>query len=141
MDLTRRETLFSGSAMLMALGMPARASAQQITAEEVIEAFAGDRKILAGGMTLTLEAVAEDGFKVSIEVLAPGSVAILIIAPQNPVPPVALMKFGPLADRQRFATRIRLARTQEVMALAMMPDGQVRKVTQHVDVIVGGCGA
>lgn len=58
-----------------------------------------------------------------------------------------MIRFGALSAEQQFATRIRLARTQEVTALARMQDGTVRQVSQHVDVdvdvvvVVGGCGA
>lgn len=141
MRVTRRETLVSGSTLLLALGFPGLLSAQDITVEEVISAFAKGAEPTPGGVTLTLEEVAEDGFKVPIEVAAEGAAALMIIAPENPVPPVALVEFGRMAAEHQFATRIRLARTQEVIALARMPDGSVHKAMQHVGVVVGGCGA
>lgn len=141
MPVTRRETLVSGSAALLALGFPGDLVAQDITAEEAIAAFAQGAQITPGGVILTLDAVAEDGYKVPVEVAAEGARALMIIAPENPVPPVAMIRFGPMAVEQQFSTRIRLARTQEVMALARMPDGTVLSAAQFVDVVVGGCGA
>lgn len=139
METTRREALSFGSAALFMLGMPA--SAQTMTAQDAIAAFTKGADVLSGGVTLILDDVAEDGFKVPIEVAAKGAEAVLIVAPQNPVPPVAMMTFGPLAADPRFATRIRLARTQEVIALARMPDGRIHSASKTVEVVVGGCGA
>lgn len=140
-ELTRRRMLVSGSATLLALGFPGHLAAEEITTEEAIAAFAKGAPISPGGVTLTLEAVAEDGFRVPVTVTAEGAAALMIVAPENPVPPIALARFGPMAVEQELATRIRLARTQEVMALARMADGTVRQVSRHVDVVVGGCGA
>ncbi|MGZ2260273.1 thiosulfate oxidation carrier protein SoxY [Roseobacter sp. A03A-229] len=139
--LTRRNMLASGSATLVALGFPGHLLAEEISTEAAIAAFAKGAEISPGGVVLTMEAVAEDGFRVPIRVAAEGAEALLIVAPQNPVPPIALAEFGPQAVEPQLATRIRLARTQDVLALARMPDGTVRQVSQHVDVVVGGCGA
>lgn len=139
--MTRRETLASGSAVLLALGFPAALSAQDVTAEQAMAAFSKGAVVKTGRVMLTLGDVAEDGFKVPIEVAADGAEALMIIAPENPVPPVALISFGSLAVGQRFSTRIRLARTQAVIALARMPDGSVFQTTQNINVVVGGCGA
>lgn len=133
--------LVSGSATLLALGFPGHLWADDITAAQAIAAFANGAEITPGGVILTMEPVAEDGFRVPIRVAAEGAEALLIVAPENPVKPIALARFGPRAVEQQLATRIRLARTQEVLALARMPDGTVRQVAQAVDVVVGGCGA
>lgn len=141
MEITRRRMLVSGSATLLALGFPGHLVAEEITTEQAIAAFAKGAPITPGGVTLTLAAVAEDGFRVPVKVAAPGAVALMIVAPENPVPPIALAQFGPMAVEQELSTRMRLARTQKVMALARMADGTVRQARQPVDVVVGGCGA
>lgn len=141
MAMTRRDALVSGSATLLALGFPRHLRAADITADQAIAAFTKGADIQSGKITLTLEDVAEDGFKVPIEVTAPGAAALLIVAPQNPVPALMTAQFGAFSDEQRIATRIRLARSQEVLALAKMPDGQVFGATHPVAVVLGGCGA
>ncbi|WP_300057181.1 thiosulfate oxidation carrier protein SoxY [uncultured Roseobacter sp.] len=141
MELTRRRLLASGSATLLALGFPGDLWADEVTAEQAIAAFAKGARVTPGGVILTVEVVAEDGFRVPIRVAAEGAEALMIVAPENPVPPIALARFGPQAAEQQLATRVRLARTQEVLALARMVDGSVRQVSQRVDVVVGGCGA
>jgi sulfur-oxidizing protein SoxY len=38
------------------------------------------------------------------------------------------------------ATRIRLAKTQDVMVLAKMADGSIKQASATVKVTIGGCG-
>ncbi|MFQ3252523.1 MAG: sulfur-oxidizing protein SoxY, partial [Loktanella salsilacus] len=52
----------------------------------------------------------------------------------------AIFNFGPLAASQMASTRIRLAKTQNVMAIAKMADGSFVQATQEVKVTIGGCG-
>ncbi|WP_298922112.1 thiosulfate oxidation carrier protein SoxY [uncultured Roseobacter sp.] len=137
----RRDMLMSGSATLIGLGLPLPSLGQEIDAQDAIHAFANGADIVPGEVTLMLPDVAEDGFKVPIEVAAEGAEALLIIAPKNPVPPLAMVQFGTLAADRRFSTRVRLARSQEIMALARMPGGAILRASRQVEVIVGGCGA
>ena len=58
----------------------------------------------------------------------------------NPVPPVATFNFGPLAASQTASTRIRLAKTQDVVAIAKMADGSFVQTSATVKVTIGGCG-
>ncbi len=71
---------------------------------------------------------------------APGAVSILILATGNPTPGVATFNFGPLAGSQAASTRIRLAGTQDVVAIAKMADGSFVKAASTVKVTIGGCG-
>ena len=71
-----------------------------------------------GGLTLTAPEIAENGNTVPIAVDAPGAVAIAIFAAGNPTPKVVTFNFGPLAGSQSATTRIRLAGTQDVIAVA-----------------------
>lgn len=137
MDFSRRDTL------LMALGagvmtlMPWRANA---ATDEAIAAFTGGAPVGSGGITLTAPEIAENGNTVPIEVEAPGAVAIAVYAAGNPTPGVGTFTFGPLAAAQMAATRIRLAGTQDVIAVAQMADGSFVQASQEVKVTIGGCG-
>jgi len=62
------------------------------------------------------------------------------LAAGNPTPGVATFNFGPLAASQFASTRIRLAGTQDVVAVAKMPDGSFVQASQEVKVTIGGCG-
>ena len=138
MELTRRETLVIGAGAALAAVLPAGAFAS--TGEELIAAFTGGADVAEGGITLTAPEIAENGNTVPIEVDAPGAAEVMILALGNPTPPVATIKFGPLAASRAASTRIRLAKTQDVTAIAKMEDGSFAEATSTVKVTIGGCG-
>lgn len=138
MKISRRATLaLGGSAALAAmLPLPALADAN----DDAIAAFTGGAEMAETGLTLTAPEIAENGNTVPIEVEAPGAVAVMVIATGNPNPGVCTFNFGPLAGSQHAVTRMRLARTQDVIAVAKMADGSFAKTSATVKVTIGGCG-
>jgi len=137
MTLTRRSVMVMGAGAAVAFGLPMRANA---AAEEAITEFTGGADVAEGGVTLTAPEIAENGNTVPIGVDAPGAEAILVLAMGNPTPGVAEFRFGPLAASQSASTRIRLAGTQDVVAIAKMKDGSFAKASSNVKVTIGGCG-
>lgn len=136
--LNRRETLILGAGAFAVTALPMTASAAAV--DDAIAAFTGGADMAASGITLTAPEIAENGNTVPIEVDAPGAAEILVVAAGNPTPGVAKFAFGPLAAEQRASTRIRLAGTQEVIAVAKMADGSFAKASKEVKVTIGGCG-
>ncbi len=139
MKLTRRNALALGSAAFAASGLgilPAYAS----TTEDEIAKFTGGADTAAGDLSLSAPEIAENGNTVPIEVSAPGAVMVAVFADGNPVPNVATFNFGPLNASRFAATRIRLARTQNVVAVAKMEDGSFQRAAAEVKVTIGGCG-
>lgn len=119
---------------------PAPAAAVK-TADEWIAEFTGGAEAVQGdGVKLTAPEIAENGNTVPVSVEAPGATEILLVAPGNPTPGVARFKFGELAPRQAAATRIRLAKTQDVIAVARMADGTFVRASSNIKVTIGGCG-
>ncbi|RDW12600.1 thiosulfate oxidation carrier protein SoxY [Paracoccus thiocyanatus] len=139
MILSRREALWIGFGGIAAAVLPGHA-ALAATVDELTAAFTGGAAVGEGGLTLTAPEIAENGNTVPVEVDAPGAVSIMLLAVGNPEPAVATFNFGPAAAAQRAATRIRLAQTQDVVALAKMADGSVVKAQTTVKVTIGGCG-
>ena len=137
MNLTRRDALALGLGATAASLLPLRAVA---ASDDAIAAFTGGAEIGAGGITLTAPEIAENGNTVPVSVDAPGAVSILVLATGNPTPGVATFNFGPLAGSQSASTRIRLAGTQDVVAIAKMADGSFVKASSTVKVTIGGCG-
>lgn len=137
MKFTRRNTMLMALGATAATMLPGRAMADF---DANIAAFTGGAEIGEGGLTLTAPEIAENGNTVPIEVSAPGAVSIMVIATGNPTPGAATFNFGPLSGSQAASTRIRLAKTQDVMAVAKMADGSFVQVTQEVKVTIGGCG-
>ncbi|WP_319823908.1 thiosulfate oxidation carrier protein SoxY [Thalassovita sp.] len=137
MEFTRRDTLALGLGAVALTVLPFRANA---AAEDAIAAFTGGADMAEGGVTLTAPEIAENGNTVPISVSAEGASAILLLATGNPTPGVATFNFGELAGAHSASTRIRLAGTQDVVAIAKMADGSFAKASATVKVTIGGCG-
>lgn len=139
MELTRRKILTVGSGALVFTslsGLPAFAN----LADDAIASLTGGKEIGEGAISLTAPEIAENGNTVPISVDAPGAVSVTLFADGNPVPSVATFKFGPLSASRSASTRIRLASTQNVIAIAQMEDGSFQKASSNVKVTIGGCG-
>ncbi len=138
MNLSRRDALWVGLGGLAAAALPG--SVMAATNDELIAAFAAGGAEGTGTFTLTAPEIAENGNTVPVSFDAPGAVAVMLLATGNPEPAVATFTFGPAAGRQMAATRIRLAKTQDVVAVAKMADGSILKAQTTVKVTIGGCG-
>ncbi|TJZ89914.1 thiosulfate oxidation carrier protein SoxY [Paracoccus gahaiensis] len=132
----------AGLALLpMAVRAQDAAAAPVQTADEMIAEFTGGADVTEGdAVKLTAPEIAENGNTVPISVEAAGASEILLIAAENPTPGVAKFSFGPLAAKQAAATRIRLAKTQDVVAIAKLADGSFVRTAANVKVTIGGCG-
>jgi sulfur-oxidizing protein SoxY len=108
--------------------------------EDVIAEFTGGAAMAETGVTLTAPEIAENGNTVPIAVESEGAVAIMVLAAGNPTPGVATFNFGELAGAHAASTRIRLAGTQDVIAIAKMADGSFARASSNVKVTIGGCG-
>ena len=138
MLFTRRDTLVMGAGAAVASFLPLQAFAD--ATEDETAAFAAGGEVSDGGVELTAPEIAENGNTVPISVSAPGAVSVLILATGNPAPRVIEFSFGPLAGSQSASTRCRLAGTQDIVALAKMADGSVKRASATVKVTIGGCG-
>lgn len=145
MELTRRDALILSAGAMAGLGFAGPGLAQTATpagktVEEWIAEFTGGAEAAEGGLDLNAPEIAENGNTVPIAVSAEGASEILILATGNPTPGVAIVKFGPAAGSRQLSTRIRLASTQDVVAVAKMEDGSFRQAKSNVKVTIGGCG-
>ena len=139
MELTRRNMMLAGTsafAVATFCGIPVLASA----VDEHIADFTGGFDAVAGVIELDAPEIAENGNTVPITVSAPGASSIMILAAGNPVPAVATFNFGPMSAARSGSTRIRLAKTQDVIAVAKMEDGSFQTTQAMVKVTIGGCG-
>ncbi|MFK7762681.1 MAG: thiosulfate oxidation carrier protein SoxY [Roseobacter sp.] len=139
MELTRRKILAIGSGTLAVAGFAGLPAFASLT-DDAIMSLTGGAEIGEGSVTLTAPEIAENGNTVPIGVDAPGAVQITLYADGNPVPNVATFNFGPLSASRSASTRIRLARTQNVIAVAKMEDGSFQMAKAEVKVTIGGCG-
>ncbi|WGW03816.1 thiosulfate oxidation carrier protein SoxY [Tropicibacter oceani] len=137
MEFTRRETLALGAGAALMTVLPFRANA---AVDDVINEFTGGAAVADSGVDLTAPEIAENGNTVPVAVSAEGASAILLLAAGNPTPGVAKFTFGPLAGSHSASTRIRLAGTQDVIAIAQLADGTFARASKTVKVTIGGCG-
>ena len=150
MTFTRREALGlgAGAAVFLATGLrldPAAAAAED-TMKMVME-FAGGQEPASGKITLSAPEIAENGNTVPISVSVDSAMtaddyveSVIILAEGNPNPGVATFKFSPMSGVAEASTRMRLAKTQKVIAVAKMNSGAVFMDTKEVKVTIGGCG-
>ncbi|MFY9210496.1 MAG: thiosulfate oxidation carrier protein SoxY [Aestuariivita sp.] len=137
MELTRRHALMIGASAALIAGLPFPASA---AGEDAIAAFTGGADVGEGDITLVAPEIAENGNTVPIEVSSGSAAEILVLALGNPTPGVATFKFGKLAGSRAASTRIRLAGTQDVVAIAKLEDGSFVQAKSTIKVTIGGCG-
>jgi sulfur-oxidizing protein SoxY len=65
--------------------------------------------------------------------------AIHVFTEKNPQPNVASFHLGPRSGRAHVSTRIRLADTQEVLAIAELSDGSFWSARAHVVITLAAC--
>jgi sulfur-oxidizing protein SoxY len=145
----RTFVLGASAAAAIAALLPAGAAAQAAAQawEEAVKKIMGDAKPAEGQVKLDLPDIAENGntvpFNVSVDspmTEAEHVKAIHIISTANPQPGVATFRFTPLSGRAAAASRMRLARTQDVIGLAELSDGKFLLSRRTVKVTIGGCG-
>lgn len=137
MEFSRRDTLALGVGAAALTMLPISVSA---AADDAVAAFTGGADVSETGVELTAPEIAENGNTVPISIEAEGAVSVLILAAGNPTPGVAQFNFGAMSGAQAASTRVRLAGTQDIIAVAKMADGSFAKAQQTVKVTIGGCG-
>ena len=138
MALTRRDVLRLGGAAAAAL-LPAGVSAATNGVEEAIAEFTGGATPGDGGVVLEVPEIADNGGAVPVRVSAEGAKRIALFADGNPSPGVVVFAFGRFATPAA-STRIRLAGSQNVIAVAELADSTFRTTSRAIAVTAGGCG-
>lgn len=150
MNISRRALLSGSAAATVAafLGTTTRAFASVEDVNKMIAAFGDGAEVEQGGaLQLTTPEIAENGnsVPVSFTVESPMTdddhvVSVMIMASDNPSPEVATFNFTPASGIAKASTRMRLAKTQDVVAVAKTSSGQLFQVSRNVKVTIGGCG-
>ncbi len=150
--IDRRELLRAAAlAGVAVLVLPTPDAHAQTTEESAWEAelkkILGDAKPVEGKIALDMPEIAENGntvpFSVSVE--SPMTEAeyvktVHVLSTGNPQPAVATFHFTPASGKAAVASRMRLAKTQDVISLAELSDGTFAMVRRNVKVTIGGCG-
>jgi len=147
--ITRRKALGlgAGAVLVLTVGDVRGVLATPAESDAEIAKFTGGKALEKGKIAIDLPEIAENGntvpFTVSVE--SPMSEAdhvkvIHILATANPQPGVAVFRFSPLSGKATVASRMRLARTQDVIGIAELNDGRFLMTKRNVKVTIGGCG-
>lgn len=136
------QTLAAGACFLVA--RPAIATPDELTVA-LRETFGG-RRIQKGRVKFELPRLAENGNVVPALVSVDSPMteqdhvrAIHIFSEKNPLPRILEMRLGPHNGRAAVSARIRMATTQQVLAVAEMSDGTLWSAAVDIDVTVSSC--
>ena len=142
--LTRRGALAAAVALAAVRPQPARATPAAMA--EAVQAFTGGAEARSGRVRLTVPPLVDNGNTVALAVsvdspMLPGDHVrrIAVFNEKNPQPHVATFHLGPRAGRAEIATRMRLADSQRVVALAEMSDGTYWSDSADVIVTLAAC--
>ena len=147
LSITRRDALKAGSAVAIGAALPAPAQANTPgQMETAIRRVTGEADIRKGRVTLDLPPLVENGNTVPMTVSVDSPMtkddyvkAIHVFNEKNPQANVVSMQLGPRAGKARVTTRIRLAGTPRLTAIAELSDGTYWSDTQEVIVTLAAC--
>jgi sulfur-oxidizing protein SoxY len=144
---SRREFLRLAAGLGMASVVATRpAAATPAEMQEAIRKVVGNARVTSGRVKLELPPLVENGNTVPLAVSVESAMteaehvrALHVFTEKNPQPDVVSFRFGPRAGRARVATRIRLADTQTVVAVAELSDGSFWSASAAVVVTLAAC--
>ena len=133
--MKRREFIVAGAAFA---SLPeARASDEAMS--DAIRSWAG-RDPAPGVLKIEMAELVENGNAVPVRVVAEEPVSgLALFTPLNPEPEVVHVAFGPAVARPAFSTRMRLARSQRIVAVARAADGRCWQASLDVIVTLAAC--
>ena len=138
-------TLALGAAAAAGLApLPARATPEEVQA--LIRGLVGEGTLRRGQVKLDLPLLVENGNAVAMTVAVDAPVrgpdrveSVHVFAEANPLPNVVRFEFGPAAGKAEVSTRIRLATSQTVIAVARTADGQLWSDEVELLVTLAAC--
>jgi sulfur-oxidizing protein SoxY len=144
-DVLRAAGAVIGGGALARLAVPP-AAATPATMEAAVRSFVGEATINKGKVKLDIPPLVENGNSVPCTVSVDSAMtaadyvkAIHIFNQKNPQPYVISATLGPRAGRAEFSTRIRLADSQTVTAIAELSDGTFWSDEADVIVTLAAC--
>ncbi len=148
---SRRKFLAVAGGFTAAVALPSSTRAQMIRTPlnnmpEVIRRLVGAATLNKGKVKLGLPPLVENGHLVPLTVNVESPMteadhvkAIHVFTERNPLPEMVSFRLGPRAGRASVATRVRLADTQNVIAIAEMNDGSFWSDTAFLIVTLAAC--
>lgn len=107
----------------------------------------GDAKLVEGRIAMELPEIAENGNVVPFTLVVDSPMtdkafvrSLRVFSTGNPQPLIGTFRFTLDSGKAAISSRMRLAKTQDVIALAELNDGTFLTVKKNVKVTIGGCG-
>lgn len=142
-DVTRRAAMIGALAAMLG-SERARAAPEQMRA--AIRNVVGTAPVKNGRVQLDVPPVVENGNTVPLVVAVDSPMtaadyvkAIHVFNEKNPQPSLISVHLGPRAGKAKISTRVRLADSQTVTAIAEMSDGTFWSATADVVVTLAAC--
>ncbi len=146
-NLSRREFSVGAACVFAAALAPQFASAEGESLGTLVRKLFGRDAYEESKIKLDLPESAENGLVVpiTVEIESPMTdddyvSSLHLFAFDNPVPQISSYNFTPASGRAAISTRIRLARSQDVIAVAQMSNGKVHVAKAPIKIMIGGCG-
>ena len=144
-DTTRREIFLAGGAAVLAVTLrPAEATPAMLAS--AIRTIVGTASVKTGKVKLDIPPLVENGNSVPMTVSVDSPMAaedhvksIHVFNEKNPQPNIGNFYLSPQAGRAQVATRIRLADSQKVVAIAKLSDGTFWSASVDVVVTLAAC--
>ncbi len=145
----RRRILLAGAAgwPLSFAGPPVRAVVEsEALAVPAYKAFLNGRTAEGGRLTLDIPRIADNGNVVPVKLAMRGPFSagaevrsVHLFSEKNPVPQMAVFHFPVPTSRIEIESRVRLAGTQRLAAVATLADGRLFSAWADVTVTVSAC--
>ncbi len=140
--MTRREVVVTGAALLAWQHSAAQLSGNPAAMQAAVTRFTGGRTPSSSArVLLDIAPLVENGNTVPVSVRVDSAMTaaehvkrIALFTERNPQPEVAVFNLSLISGRAEVATRMRLATSQRVLALAELQDGSY--LQRSVDVVV-----
>jgi sulfur-oxidizing protein SoxY len=145
-DASRRRALgvlLAGASILVV--RPATATPDELTAA-MRETF-GERSIARGKVKLTMPRLAENGSVVPVTVSVDSPMtphdyvkSVYLFAEKNHIPRILDAQFGPYNGKAVLTSRVRVATSQQITAVAALSDDSLWSDAVDVEVVTSDCG-
>ncbi len=135
--------LLAGLGLLPEAAQAAYASAafEAKTLADVVKALGISAPVESRDVTLTGPDIAENGAVVPVACASalPGVKRLMLLVEKNPAMLCAIFELTDAVDAS-IATRVKMAQSSNVLAVAVQGDGKVLFARKEIKVTLGGCG-
>lgn len=142
----RRRFIAAAGALAIVPWLPARAADTALPDIPALASLLAGRRPRWERLSLTLPRLADNGFAVPVKLAMTGPFAtgahvrtIHLFSETNPVPEMAVFEFPVRVARVEIDSRVRLAGTQHIVAIATLADGTLYAAAAEVIVTLAGC--